>query len=165
MSTLLTSPLNLTPATLTRRVQTLKCRFTIWSAPCHRRPAWQLTRCWHLEQAGYEAGRRFLEDMERQGWDSVDGQLRFTGGPFPSTTIGTSDLVRPGKPVRGRGPHPRFGPGVSYDSPIVEADPLDASDSWEYELSGRFVRPLPPLELPVSVLEAVQQKKRSRRGR
>lgn len=160
-----TSPFNLIPVAPTRREQTLKCRFTIWSAPCHRRVSGLTVLCRHLERAAYEAGCRFLEEMEWQGWDSVDGRLKITGGPYPATTIGTSDLVRPSPPVRRSGLHPRFGPDASYDSPVSVTDPLDATESWEYELSGRFVRPLPPLELPVSVLEAVQAHKRSRRGR
>ena len=57
--------------------------------------------------------------MDRRGWESVDGRLKLTGGPFPSTEVGTSDLVRPNKPVRGRGLHPRFGPEATYESPVV----------------------------------------------
>lgn len=120
--------------------------------------------CRHLERAAYEAGRRFLEEMERQGWDSADGRLKITGGPWPSTAIGTSDLVRPGRPASGRGAHPRSGPGATYESPIAAAPTTETSDAWEYELSGRFVRPLPPLEVTVASLEAWQAK-RSRRGR
>lgn len=154
-----TSPLNLVPTAPTRRPQRLKCRFVIWDGPCHRRVSDLAPLCRHLEQAAYEAGCRFLEDMERQGWESTDGRLKITGGPFPATEVGASDLVRPNRPHRGLGPHPRFGPEVSYESPVLLAPTIDTTDTWEYELSGWFVRPLPPLELPVSVLERMQSKR------
>lgn len=165
MSMISTSPLSLIRPGLSRRVQRLKCRFVIWSGPCHRRVSDLTMLCRHLESAAYETGCSFLEAMERQGWESADGRLKITGGPWPATPVGTSDLVRPGRPVSSRGLHPRFSPGATYDSPIVRGDTLDTTDRWEYELSGRFVRPLPPLELPVSTLEAVLRQQRSPRGR
>lgn len=161
---LLTSPLNLIPAMPERRAFRLKCRFLIGPGRCHwvLHPA--LPLCQHLERAAYDAGRRFLEEMERQGWESADGNLRLTGGPSPITATGTSTLPRPvpHQPLP-RGPHPRFGP--AYDSPVEDQPGVGETDGWEYEMSGWFVRPMLPTVTTVATARRLEAQRKARHGR
>lgn len=162
MSSLLTSPLNFVPTMPDYRVYRLKCRFMIGTAPCHKLVGPTLPLCHHLERAGYEAGRRFLDDMEQQGWRPVDGALEMTGGPFPATVPDVAALPPAIKIKRQRGPHARFGP--AYTSPVDERPTLDTTDAWEYELSGYFVRKMMPTVASVNAVQNLEAK-RSRRGR
>lgn len=155
-----TSPLNFVPASPERRHYRLKCRFVIWAGSCHRVVGPRVPRCDHLEKAMYEAGCRFFEAMELQGWESADGRLRIGRGPMPATEIGTSELVRPSRPVTGQGAHPRNVSGDGYVSPVVDNPGLDETDAWEYELWGLFVRPLLPTEGLLSAVSAVERRAR-----
>lgn len=166
MSSILTSPLNLVPMTPDYRPWRLRCRFTIAAGPCHRTiPASSQPRCDHLDRAMYQAGRMFLDDMEQQGWQPIDGRLRLTGGPFPETPVDTADLPKPVLHQQApSGPHQRFGP--SYDSPVVARSTLDTTDGWEYELSGWFVRRMLPTVMTVNAAAQLEAKRRRRlRGR
>lgn len=164
MSSILTSPYNLVRAGPERRAYVLKCRFSLWAAPCHARISPYLQMCPHLEQAASEMGVRFLEDMDHQGWEPVDGRLRVTAGPIPAVEVGNASLpsrVAP-RPAE-RGPHPRFGP--AYDSPVGLAHRLDETDVWQFELSGRFVRPMLPTVTTVETAERIERVRGGRRGR
>lgn len=164
MSALQTSPLNLIPTQPDYRPYKLRCRFTIGASPCHRWVSDLAPLCGHLERAGYDAGRRFLEDMERQGWRPVDGNLQLTGGPFPATVITSV----PKAPVRSRairGPHPRFGAEVGYSGPDLTPTTLETTDAWEYELTGWFVRKMLPTIMTVEAARRVEENRAARRAR
>lgn len=161
-SQLLTSPLNFIPTTPEYRVYRLKCRFAIDAGPCHKQVGPRQPVCQHLERSAYEAGRRFLDDMEHDGWQPVDGNLKMTGGPFPATPVDATTLPTAITVKRQRGPHARFGP--AYASPVVERPTLETTDAWEYELSGLFVRRLMPTVATVNAVAQLEEE-RARRGR
>lgn len=155
----MSSPYNLFRQDLQYRPTVLKCRFVIGAGPCHRHVGPHLVMCRHLESAMYEAGKRFLVDMEHDGWESADGRLRIRRGPMPATEVSTSDPSPPPNLPHGAGP-------PSYDTPLVELPTVDTTDAWEYELVGTFVRPMPPAILTTDTLETLRQDhERRNRGR
>lgn len=165
MGAIQTSPLNLVPTQPDYRPYKLRCRFMVWAAPCHRVVTPLAALCEHLDRAGYEAGSRFLEDMEHQGWRPVDGRLHLTGGPFPATLIVTGVPNRPNRQKAVRGPHPRTNAEATYVSPDLTPTTLDTTDSWEFELTGWFVRRMMPTIMTVEAAKRVEQNRAARRAR
>ena len=138
---------------LERRRAILRCRFLIGA---HHRPE-------HLERAVYEASQRFVDDMAKQGWEWL-GRMALADGPFPATPIPTSIPKAPAKRKRRLGePSSRDETVAATAAASVAALPtLLTTDTWEYELAGAFVRPLPPTELLASDAARFEARARKR---
>ena len=113
----------------------LRSRFLIGA---HHRPE-------HLDSAMREAGDRFVADMARQGWEFL-GRMALAGGPYVPTPIPTSIPKAPPKAARRLGEHPTK-PDTYPSNVVTDMPTLLTTDTWEYEIAGAFVRPLPPIEL------------------
>lgn len=73
-----------------------------------------------LAQCRYEAANRFVDDMAKQGW-TLRGTIIGNAEPCP--------------------------PSPSPDGRVRKLAPLHEQESWEYEISGLFMRPLLPTEI------------------
>lgn len=98
-------------------LKVLRCRFTM-EAPTSDPPS----SAWFSTLAAFrhEAGNRFIADMARQGWE------------LKSRLIGTNE------PVASR---------VIPNGRAQEVVPLAQAYEWDFEIAGRFIRKLMPMEI------------------
>lgn len=149
-----------------RRVpQVLRCRFTVGAGLCHATIA--PPYCRHMEQAMYEAGARFVADMERLYGAEWLGRMALAGGPYPVTQVATSV---PKAPTRKKGHLGKrsTAPDIYPEGVVFDVPQIAMTDGWEFELAGAFVRLMAPTEVldtDKPVIEARAQARRSRRGR
>ena len=95
---------------------------------------------------------RFVRDMHKQGWEH-DGRVPFVmKGPFPQVEITT---IHPQRLPTAREMAPYVAQGDRFRDPFVGYDygakpalTLAASEYWEYEIAGVFVRTQILTELP-----------------
>jgi len=116
---------------LGKRAYRLRCRFTVDAYP---------TREW-LDKAKVAAAEAFVKDMGKQGWQYQDKYGFRLSGPFPA--ISPVALLSKAKQNRWHlnARYPVTLRQQAQDNYVANVPALNATDKWEFELAGVFVRP------------------------
>ena len=117
----------------------LRCRFKIEPYP----------RMERLDREKVNVAERFVKDMHQQGWEN-DGRFGFKmTGPFPTVSPVT---VRMPRIPTAKEMLPYVLNGARFldkgEDTAQLVVPLMESESWEYELSGVFIRQQMMSEVP-----------------
>ena len=123
----------------------LRCRFTVDSAPTspRQRRAWEHT----LEKMKRATAKRFVADMDKQGWEYVDKYgFRMSGPYHPVQPVDLRRLRR--QRFNARSPDFRQPHEPGPEAAVVTLSSLAESDRWDYELSAVFVHKTLLAEIP-----------------
>ena len=114
-----------------KKAYRLRCRFKIEPHPSQDR----------LDREKFKTAELFIRDMQKQGWENHSGSGFVMKGPFPRvvpTTLHPRHIPTAREMLPGVARGERFlDPGVTGVSLVPS---LSASEWWEYELAGVFIR-------------------------
>ena len=133
-----------------RKAYRLKCRFKIEPSPSPVRDSMGHAR-WmsRLEREKVRIADWFVRDLRVEGWESLPSHGFKMRGPFPMVVPTTIRVVRPPSAREMRDAvmqGARFlDKGVNYAKSVPK---LNASEWWEFEISGVFTREQIMTEIP-----------------
>jgi len=125
----------------------LRCRFAVEAYP---------TQGW-LETARHEAAERFIEDMDKQGWDYMDQHGVQMSGPYSPAIITGVPSFADRERIKAKDAAYAVAQGARLlpqkTQMVASVTPVAFCDKWEFELSAVFLRKTVVMEYDERIIQ------------